>query len=412
VIAQGTVDQILASTDSLTGDYLSGRKMVPMPARLHPRNGKALKIIGASANNLKNLDVEIPLGQFVCITGVSGSGKSTLMVDILYNLLARELNRAHTQPGGYKDIEGLQYLDKVINIDQSPIGRTPRSNPGTYTGMFDEIRTLFAGLSESKMRGYKPGRFSFNVHGGRCEACQGQGQLRIEMQFLPDIYVPCDVCHGARFNRETLQVTPARLDPDAPTYGVFGLRANRRPNPIALSLVELVRVEGSTLYVEGLDAVDGTPVLDIKSYFERDCVFSPTAPVLRPPERGPRYADLVRLARQHHRELCADLHLGARMALAAEERIGKLTSPGLLVTVEGPRCLVDTIQGLTRARFANPARLTYIEQPGPGVTVWETPDARLVITARGSAVGRDDWALEAVQDEELFMIEETAAGTV
>jgi len=206
VIAQGTVDQILASTDSLTGDYLSGRKMVPMPARLHPRNGKALKIIGASANNLKNLDVEIPLGQFVCITGVSGSGKSTLMVDILYNLLARELNRAHTQPGGYKDIEGLQYLDKVINIDQSPIGRTPRSNPGTYTGMFDEIRTLFAGLSESKMRGYKPGRFSFNVHGGRCEACQGQGQLRIEMQFLPDIYVPCDVCHGARFNRETLQV--------------------------------------------------------------------------------------------------------------------------------------------------------------------------------------------------------------
>lgn len=213
-------------------------------------------------------------------------------------------------------------------------------------------------------------------------------------------------------DRETLQVTPARLDPDAPTYGVFGLRANRRPNPIALSLVELVRVEGSTLYVEGLDAVDGTPVLDIKSYFERDCVFSPTAPVLRPPERGPRYADLVRLARQHHRELCADLHLGARMALAAEERIGKLTSPGLLVTVEGPRCLVDTIQGLTRARFANPARLTYIEKPGPGVTIWETPDARLVITARDSAVGRDDWALEAVQDEELFMIEETAAGTV
>lgn len=208
-------------------------------------------------------------------------------------------------------------------------------------------------------------------------------------------------------DRETLQVSPGRLDPDAPTYGVFGLRANRRPNPIALSLVELVRVEGSTLYVEGLDAVDGTPVLDIKSYFERDCVFSPKAPVLRPPERGPRYAGLVRLARQHHRELCAGLYLGARMALAAEERIGKLTSPELLVTVEGPRCLVDTIQGLTRARFANPARLTYVEKPGPGVTVWETPGARLVATATDSAIDRDGWALDTVSDAELFRIEET-----
>jgi len=206
VVAEGTVDQILDSPNSLTGDYLSGRKEVPLPEKLHPRNGKALEVIGARANNLKNLDVTIPLGQFVCITGVSGSGKSTLMVDILYNLLARDLNRAHTFPGEYDEVKGLQYLDKVINIDQSPIGRTPRSNPGTYTGMFDEIRTLFAGLAESKMRGYKPGRFSFNVHGGRCEACQGQGQLRIEMQFLPDVYVPCDVCHGSRFNRETLQV--------------------------------------------------------------------------------------------------------------------------------------------------------------------------------------------------------------
>ena len=206
VVAQGTVDAILNHPRSLTGAYLSGRKMVPMPKKLHPRNGKALKIIGARANNLKNLDVEIPLGQFVCITGVSGSGKSTLMVDLLYNVLAHELNRARTQPGEYDRIEGLHYLDKIINIDQSPIGRSPRSNPATYTGMFDEIRSLFASLPESKMRGYKAGRFSFNVHGGRCEACQGQGQLRIEMQFLPDIYVPCDVCHGTRFNRETLQV--------------------------------------------------------------------------------------------------------------------------------------------------------------------------------------------------------------
>lgn len=206
VVAQGSVEDILTHPESLTGAYLSGRKQVPIPKKLHPRNGKKLVIHGARANNLKNLDVEIPLGQFVCITGVSGSGKSTLMVDVLYNLLARELNRAHTQPGEFDRIEGLEYLDKVINIDQSPIGRTPRSNPGTYTGMFDEIRQLFAGLPESKMRGYKPGRFSFNVHGGRCEACQGQGQLRIEMQFLPDVYVPCDVCHGSRFNRETLQV--------------------------------------------------------------------------------------------------------------------------------------------------------------------------------------------------------------
>ncbi len=206
VVAQGTVEDILNNENSLTGDYLSGRKQVPVPEKLHPRNGKKLTIVGARENNLKNLTVEIPLGQFVCITGVSGSGKSTLMVDILYNLLARDLNRAHTQPGQVDRIDGLEYLDKVINIDQSPIGRTPRSNPGTYTGMFDEIRTLYAGLPESKMRGYKSGRFSFNIHGGRCEACQGQGQLRIEMQFLPDVYVPCDVCHGARFNRETLQV--------------------------------------------------------------------------------------------------------------------------------------------------------------------------------------------------------------
>ncbi len=206
VVAEGTIDAILKHPRSLTGAYLSGRKKVPVPKQLHPRNGKALKILGARANNLKNLDVEIPLGQFVCITGVSGSGKSTLMVDLLYNILAHELNRARTQPGEYDGIEGLQYLDKVINIDQSPIGRSPRSNPATYTGMFDEIRSLYASMPESKMRGYKPGRFSFNVHGGRCEACQGQGQLRIEMQFLPDIYVPCDVCHGTRFNRETLQV--------------------------------------------------------------------------------------------------------------------------------------------------------------------------------------------------------------
>jgi len=206
VIAEGPVDAILANSRSLTGAYLSRRLTVPLPEKRRLGNGKHLTVIGATANNLKNLDVEIPLGKLVCITGVSGSGKSSLMVDVLYEALARDLNRAHTNPGGYKRIEGIHHLDKIINIDQSPIGRTPRSNPGTYTGMWDDIRKLFAELPESKMRGYTSGRYSFNVHGGRCEACQGNGQLRIEMQFLPDVYVPCDVCHGARFNRETLQV--------------------------------------------------------------------------------------------------------------------------------------------------------------------------------------------------------------
>jgi len=206
VIAEGTPKQILAHPKSLTGQYLSGRKQVPVPKKRREGNGKSLKIVGASANNLKHIDVSIPLGKLVCITGVSGSGKSTLMSDILYNALAAKLMGARTQAGEHERIEGVEHLDKIINIDQSPIGRTPRSNPGTYTGLFDEIRKLFAELPESKVRGYKPGRFSFNVHGGRCEACQGQGELRIEMQFLPDVYVPCDVCHGKRFNRETLQV--------------------------------------------------------------------------------------------------------------------------------------------------------------------------------------------------------------
>lgn len=206
IVAEGPVEDIIASPASLTGAYLARRLQVPMPAERRVGNGKHLRVSGARANNLKDVTVDIPLGKLVCITGVSGSGKSTLMVDVLYQALAKALNGAHTIPGDYDAIEGLEYVDKIINIDQSPIGRTPRSNPGTYTGVFDDIRQLFTELPESKIRGYKPGRFSFNVRGGRCEACQGQGQLRIEMQFLPDVYVPCDVCHGARFNRETLQV--------------------------------------------------------------------------------------------------------------------------------------------------------------------------------------------------------------
>ncbi len=206
LVAEGRPEDIEAEPKSLTGAYLSGRKQVPLPATRREGNGNVLKIKGAQENNLKNIDVTIPLGKLVCITGVSGSGKSTLMVEILYNALARKLMRAHTNPGKHKGIEGTKHLDKVINIDQTPIGRTPRSNPATYTGLFDLVRDLFTELPESRIRGYKKGRFSFNVKGGRCEACMGDGQLKIEMQFLPDVYVPCEVCRGKRYNHETLQV--------------------------------------------------------------------------------------------------------------------------------------------------------------------------------------------------------------
>jgi excinuclease ABC subunit A len=206
VVAEGPVEDILKNKKSITGAYLSGRKEIPLPKERRDGNGKEIVVRGARQNNLKNLDVHFPLGKLVCITGVSGSGKSSLMNEVLYKALARELNRARTIPGAHDGVEGLEHLDKIINIDQSPIGRTPRSNPGTYTSLFNHIRTLFTELPESKVRGYKPGRFSFNVKGGRCEACQGQGQIKIEMQFLPDVYVPCEVCSGKRFNRETLQV--------------------------------------------------------------------------------------------------------------------------------------------------------------------------------------------------------------
>ncbi len=205
IVAQGTVDEVARNPQSITGRYLSGKLRIDIPPR-RKGSGQVLTIVGARENNLKNLTVRIPLGMFVCITGVSGSGKSTLMVEVLYKALARALNGARQSPGAFEAIEGMEHVDKVINIDQSPIGRTPRSNPGTYTGLFDPIRALFAELPESKVRGFRAGRFSFNVHGGRCEACQGQGQLRIEMQFLPDVYVTCEVCRGARYNRETLQV--------------------------------------------------------------------------------------------------------------------------------------------------------------------------------------------------------------
>ncbi|MBV9884251.1 MAG: excinuclease ABC subunit UvrA, partial [Sphingomonadaceae bacterium] len=206
IVCQGKLDEVLACTDSLTADYLTGRRNVPLPGKRRKGNGRKLTVHGARANNLKDVTAAIPLGTFTCITGVSGSGKSSFTIDTLYAAAARHLNGARIQAGRHEKVTGLDYLDKVIDIDQSPIGHTPRSNPATYTGAFTQIRDWFAGLPESQARGYKPGRFSFNVKGGRCEACAGDGLIKIEMHFLPDVYVTCDVCHGQRYNRETLEV--------------------------------------------------------------------------------------------------------------------------------------------------------------------------------------------------------------
>ena len=206
VVAAGTAEEVMNTPGSITGDYLSGRKRIPVPTERRKGSGNFLTIRGAAENNLRGVDVSIPLGTFTCVTGVSGSGKSSLVNEILFKRLAADLNRAKTRPGKHAGIAGEEFLDKVIDIDQSPIGRTPRSNPATYTGLFNDIRDLFASTSDAKARGYGPGRFSFNVRGGRCEACQGDGLLKIEMHFLPDIYVPCEVCKGKRYNRETLEV--------------------------------------------------------------------------------------------------------------------------------------------------------------------------------------------------------------
>ncbi len=206
VVATGTVDQIIANEKSITGQYLSGKRSIPVPAKRRKGNGKILEVKGAAQNNLDNINVKFPLGKFICVTGVSGSGKSSLVNEIVYKKLASELNRAKIRAGKHKTIKGLEHLDKVIAIDQNPIGRTPRSNPATYTGVFTDIRNLFASTTDSKMKGYNASRYSFNVKGGRCEACQGDGIIKIEMHFLPDVYVPCDVCKGKRYNHETLQV--------------------------------------------------------------------------------------------------------------------------------------------------------------------------------------------------------------
>ncbi len=206
VVCSGTPQDIMACDGSITGQYLSGKKSIAVPAKRRSGNGHFLSVRGAAANNLKNVDVDIPLGAFTCVTGVSGSGKSSLVNEVIEKTLAARLNRRKVRPGKSSGVYGMEYLDKVIDIDQSPIGRTPRSNPATYTGLFNDIRDLFSSTQDAKLRGYKPGRFSFNVKGGRCEACSGDGLIKIEMLFLPDVYVPCEVCHGARYNRETLEV--------------------------------------------------------------------------------------------------------------------------------------------------------------------------------------------------------------
>jgi excinuclease ABC subunit A len=206
-VAQGTPGEVIANERSLTGQYLSGKRTIAVPAQRTPNDpARQLKIRGASGNNLKGVDIDIPVGLMTCVTGVSGSGKSTLINDTLYRHAALALNRSGEDPAPCAEILGLEQFDKVVDIDQSPIGRTPRSNPATYTGLFTPIRDLFAGTQEARARGYNPGRFSFNVKGGRCEACQGDGLLKVEMHFLPDVYVPCDVCKGKRYNRETLEV--------------------------------------------------------------------------------------------------------------------------------------------------------------------------------------------------------------
>ncbi|MBC1285726.1 excinuclease ABC subunit UvrA [Listeria booriae] len=206
VVAAGTPEEVRNNNNSITGDYLSGKKFIPIPSERRKGNGNSLEVVGAKANNLKNVSATFPLGTFTCVTGVSGSGKSSLVNEVLRKALSRHLNRAHAKPGEHKEIKGMENLEKIIDIDQSPIGRTPRSNPATYTGVFDDIRDLFASTNEAKIRGYKKGRFSFNVKGGRCEACKGDGIIKIEMHFLPDVYVPCEICHGKRYNSETLDI--------------------------------------------------------------------------------------------------------------------------------------------------------------------------------------------------------------
>ncbi|MBQ4416230.1 MAG: excinuclease ABC subunit UvrA, partial [Butyrivibrio sp.] len=298
VVACGTAEEIMKVKDSVTGQYLAGKLSIPVPAaRKEPIGWLTVK--GAQENNLKKINVKFPLGVFTCVTGVSGSGKSSLVNEILYKRLARDLNRARTIPGRHKAIEGIEQLDKVINIDQSPIGRTPRSNPATYTGVFDMIRTLYAGTPDAKARGYQKGRFSFNVKGGRCEACSGDGIIKIEMHFLPDVYVPCEVCGGKRYNRETLEVRYKGKN----IYDVLDMRVEE-----ALAFFEnvpTIRRKIQTLYDVGLGYIKlGQPSTElsggeaqrVKLATELSKVSTGrTVYILDEPTTGLHFADVKRL---------------------------------------------------------------------------------------------------------------------